>query len=66
MKSCLLILRSTHTGIPNSLPNGGTAPGRQPVVVYTSSGVANLIFLQFMIFLNYLDENFLEALNIAR
>lgn len=60
------MLLSTQTGIPNSLPNGGTAPGRHPVVVYTSSGVANLIFLQLIIFLNYLDENFLEALNIAR
>jgi len=64
--SYLLILRSTQTGIPNNLPNGGTAPGRQPVVVYTSSGVANLMFLQFIIFLNYLEENFLDALKIAR
>lgn len=31
--SCLFILLSTQTGIPKSLPKGGTAPGRQPVVV---------------------------------
>ena len=60
------MLLSTQTGIPNSLPKGGTAPGRQPVVVYTSSGVANLIFLQLINFLNYLDENFLDALKIAK
>ena len=66
MNSYLLILLSTQTGIPNSLPKGGTAPGRQPVVVYTSSGVANLIFLQLINFLNYLDENFLDALKIAK
>jgi len=33
MISYFFILLSTHTGNPNNFPNGGTAPGRHPVVL---------------------------------
>ena len=48
------------------MPKGGTAPGRQPVVSKTSYGVANLIFLQLIIFLNCLELNLVDADMIAK
>jgi len=59
-------LRSTHTGIPKTVPNGETAPDKHPVTECISSGVANLKFLQLITFLNCFEEKRVEALNTAR
>jgi hypothetical protein len=63
---CLWRLSSTIVYTPKILPNGGTAPGKQPVISYTSSGVANLMFLTLRTFLTNFQENFLLADITAR
>ena len=61
-------LSSTKVGtrLVNRLPKGGTAPGIHPEYSKTSSGVANLIFLHLINFLNSLELNLWLAETTAK
>ena len=61
-------LESTNvgTGFVKRLPKGGTAPVMHPEYSYTSSLLANFVFLHLINFLNSFALSFLLAETTAR